>query len=74
LFKVNHQATKNTPVEYASLSFGIQRGKPVQTGFTGFFGFSIFFPFPEEKEKENPPAAEGPWLLTPELRTLYSPS
>jgi len=24
---LNHEAAKSTPVEYASLSFGIQRGK-----------------------------------------------
>ncbi len=29
------------------------------TGSTGLLGSFFFFPFPEEKEKENPPAAEG---------------
>ncbi len=29
------------------------------TGLTGFSGFlCCFFPFPEEKEKDNPPSAE----------------
>jgi len=35
------------------------------TGSTGLLGSFFFFPFPEEKEKENPPSAEGvvPFML-----------
>jgi hypothetical protein len=30
------------------------------TGFTGLTGyFCCFFPFPEEREKDNPPSAEA---------------
>ena len=34
-------------------------GATGQAGSTGLIGSSFFFPFPEEKEKENPPSAEG---------------
>ena len=35
------------------------KGFSFLTGLTGFSGFlCCFFPFPEEKEKDNPPSAE----------------
>jgi len=45
------------------------KGFSFLTGLTGFSGFlCCFFPFPEEKEKDNPPSAEELledfWLLT----------
>jgi hypothetical protein len=45
-----------TPVKPLSAS-----GSPVGcfTGRAGLTGCSFFSPFPEEREKENPPAAEG---------------
>ncbi|MEA2039708.1 MAG: hypothetical protein U9N82_07720 [Thermodesulfobacteriota bacterium] len=53
------------------------KGFSFLTGLTGFSGFlCCFFPFPEEKEKDNPPAAEGVlgdfWLLTSDFRSLIS--
>jgi hypothetical protein len=33
------------------------------TGRAGLTGCSFFSPFPEEREKENPPAAEGSYGL-----------
>jgi len=34
-----------------------------KTGFTGLTGYSFFSPFPEEREKKNPPSAEGSFEL-----------
>jgi len=36
----------------------VQRHLTGQAGFTGLSGFLLFFPFPEEKQKDNPPPAE----------------
>ena len=50
-----------TPVDHP----GGEPGSTGQAGFTGLLGSSFFFPFPEEREKENPLSAEGvvPFML-----------
>lgn len=35
-------------------------GQAGQAGFVGFLGYLCYiFPFPDEREKHNPPSAEG---------------
>ena len=50
-----------TPVEHP----GREPGSTGQAGLTGSSGyFCCFFPFPDEREKDNPPLAEKAFSLS----------